>query len=1022
MDNSFTVLTSQYNDGYISVICPGTTGCTDINALNYDSTAICDDGSCCYISGCSDINALNYDSLACFDDGSCCLPTFSQIGNDIFGDPNSSLGRFTSISLSDDGNFMAVGSSSLSIVRIYQLVSNNWVQIGQDILGLDPNNSFGWSISISGDGNTLIASSRASNEDPVNPAMNKVRVFENVSGNWTQIGSTLFPPNSSDDFGFSVSINYDGSVIVIGSRTNNSGIITSGLVEVYENISNSWFQIGNDIYGDGQYDNFGFSVSIDSTGNIIAIGARYDRSDPINTGYVKIYENISGSWLLIGNKIKGQADNDQFGWSVSINSNGNVVAIGAPYNNNNYNFGQVSIYENISNNWALVGYPIYGNQNSGFGRSVSINNLGNIVAVGSPYSNPLNPSYTNGIISVYENFSNFWLIKGQPISLENYSGSNANFGSALSISGDGNKIAGTAQDYILNGSQVGLARVYDLQNLCFGCTDSAALNFEANASFEDSTCFYLIYGCTDSTALNFDLSATVDDSSCIYCNYGCTDSLACNYDSLATCDDGSCLTLYGCTDSLSCNYDPLAQCDDGSCLILYGCTDSLACNYDPLAQCDDGSCLILYGCMDSLACNYDPFAQCDDGSCLTLYGCMDSSACNYDPLAQCDDGNCLVTYGCTDSLAFNFYPGAQCDDGSCLYCQFGCMDPSAFNYDSTATCSDSSCIPIVFGCIDSLALNYNSLANTDDGSCSYAICYSPKPTGLYVYDLIDIRAKIGWDNMNDSACMVWKYYVRYREVGTSGWTTKSAGVGNGLCNFGLNTVTKQLLNLNPSTNYEFKMKAFYCGGTSSNYSAPVQFTTKDPCPDMTNLTTTTFNGNQAKVRFNWDTTGTYVFARILLRVDTAGSLWQTAGGFGVYYPQFFVNKFGLTPGQSYRAQGRTFCDSNITAYRSPTWSSPPVFWTQPGSLRNSGGRFINNLNIYPNPSRNIFNISFNSDVIQNLRIRIINLLGKELYLEEKQKFIGQYSRIINLDNYEKGIYFLEIENNTGVINKKLILQ
>ena len=43
------------------------------------------------------------------------------------------------------------------------------------------------------------------------------------------------------------------------------------------------------------------------------------------------------------------------------------------------------------------------------------------------------------------------------------------------------------------------------------------------------------------------------------------------------------------------------------------------------------------------------------------------------------------------------------------------------------------------------------------------------------------------------------------------------------------------------------MKAFYCGGTSSNYSTPVQFTTADPCPDMTNLTATTFNGNQAKV-------------------------------------------------------------------------------------------------------------------------------------------------------------------------------
>ena len=46
----------------------------------------------------------------------------------------------------------------------------------------------------------------------------------------------------------------------------------------------------------------------------------------------------------------------------------------------------------------------------------------------------------------------------------------------------------------------------------------------------------------------------------------------------------------------------------------------------------------------------------------------------------------------------------------------------------------------------------------------------------YAYDVIDTRAKIGWNNMNSSDCMVWKYFVRYREVGTNGWTTKSAGV------------------------------------------------------------------------------------------------------------------------------------------------------------------------------------------------------------------------------------------------------
>jgi hypothetical protein len=325
------------------------------------------------------------------------------------------------------------------------------------------------------------------------------------------------------------------------------------------------------------------------------------------------------------------------------------------------------------------------------------------------------------------------------------------------------------------------------------------------------------------------------------------------------------------------------------------------------------------------------------------------------------------------------------------------------------------------GCTDSNALNYDLTATVDDGSCIYPIfCPSPKPTGLYSFDVIDTRAKIGWDNMNDSACMVWKYFVRYREVGTNSWTTKSAGVGNGLCNFGLNTVTKQLLNLSPSTTYEFKMKAFYCGGTSSNYSTLVQFTTADPCPDITNLTTTTFNSNQSKVRFNWDTTGTYTFARILLRVDTTGSSWQTAGGFGVYYPTLFVNKFGLQQGQSYRAQGRTFCDSNITAYRS--WWTTPVFWTQPGSIRLNGGSSINNLEIFPNPSRDVFNISFTSDEIQDLGIRIINTVGAEVYREERKEFIGEYTKQISLDNYGKGIYFLEIETSTGVVNKKLILQ
>jgi hypothetical protein len=87
-----------------------------------------------------------------------------------------------------------------------------------------------------------------------------------------------------------------------------------------------------------------------------------------------------------------------------------------------------------------------------------------------------------------------------------------------------------------------------------------------------------------------------------------------------------------------------------------------------------------------------------------------------------------------------------------------------------------------------------------------------------------------------------------------------------------------------------------------------------------------------------------------------------------------------------------------------------------------GGSAIANLAIYPNPSRDIFNVTFTSETIQDLKVRILNVIGEELINENLEQFIGEYTKQINLTNNAKGIYFLEITTNNGVINKKLILQ
>ncbi len=79
-----------------------------------------------------------------------------------------------------------------------------------------------------------------------------------------------------------------------------------------------------------------------------------------------------------------------------------------------------------------------------------------------------------------------------------------------------------------------------MMNLVYGCMDTAAFNYNSDATIDDGTCIPKIYGCTDSLAFNYDSTANTNDGSCMPVIPGCIDSLALNFDSLANTDDGSC--------------------------------------------------------------------------------------------------------------------------------------------------------------------------------------------------------------------------------------------------------------------------------------------------------------------------------------------------------------------------------------------------------------------------------------------------------------------------------------------------
>ena len=94
---------------------------------------------------------------------------------------------------------------------------------------------------------------------------------------------------------------------------------------------------------------------------------------------------------------------------------------------------------------------------------------------------------------------------------------------------------------------------------------------------------------------------------------GCTDAAACNYDATATYDDGNCqfpepgLT---CAGQCSSDADGDGVCDEDEVL---GCTDFNADNFDANAT-EDESCQ-YFGCTYNNAENFDSAANVDDGSC-----------------------------------------------------------------------------------------------------------------------------------------------------------------------------------------------------------------------------------------------------------------------------------------------------------------------------------------------------------------------------------------------------------------------
>lgn len=83
---------------------------------------------------------------------------------------------------------------------------------------------------------------------------------------------------------------------------------------------------------------------------------------------------------------------------------------------------------------------------------------------------------------------------------------------------------------------------------------------------------------------------------------------------------------------------------------------------------------------------------------------------------------------------------------------------------------------------------------------------------------------------------------------------------------------------------------------------------------------------------------------------------------------------------------------------------------------------IGNLNIYPNPSNDLFNISFDNLKKQKIILSVHNVLGELVYSKYFDPMIGNFSTSINLKDFGPSIYFIEFKSDGFIFNKKIILE
>ncbi len=279
--------------------------------------------------------------------------------------------------------------------------------------------------------------------------------------------------NDGDAFGSSVSLSSDGTKLAVGAGGDDDGGKTSsGAVYLYTVGGSSWGEIvtqvaklsnshasvsldKSDWFGSG-------GVSLSSDGTKLAVGVYLDDDGGNGKGAVYLYTVGGSSWgktvtqaakLSDSHTSVSLDESDWFGSGVSLSGDGTKLAVGAEGDDDGGNGkGAVYLYTVGGFSWGETVTQVVKlsdshtsvslDKSDWFGSSVSLNGDGTKLAVGADGDD----SYKGAVYLYIVGGSSWGSAVTQAVKLSNSHasvslGNNDYFGSSVSLSGDGTKLA-----------------------------------------------------------------------------------------------------------------------------------------------------------------------------------------------------------------------------------------------------------------------------------------------------------------------------------------------------------------------------------------------------------------------------------------------------------------------------------------------------------------------------------------------------------------------------------------------------